>query len=552
MSYTKKAGNLNQEELVKRIADLESRVSYIENELAVAKPKITQPVIAEGGIEMPEIEFDGDSIESRFGEFGLAWLGNLVLLFGIIFLVQYFQYSGLRFVAPVFGYLAVIALFFVSWFLRDSHKKMASIFSLNGYILLFYITLQLHYYTKEPLISSNSAGFVLVLIVSLFQGIMAVRKNSQGLAALAFIMTAISAIVGDSTHVMLPLSVMISAAAVYFMYRYDWWRLMIFSIFLVYFINLVWLINNPFMGHMVQVLKVHNFGFIYLFITAAIYSSVALIKEREGFTQNMSLTAIILNGLGFSMVLALFVQAFFRSDYIALFASISAFCMIYSVILQARSSWRVIASLYALYGFVALSVTVYGIYNFPKAYFLLSLQSLLVVSMALWFRSRVIVVMNTGLFIILLLTYLGTSHSVNSVNISFALVALATARTLNWKKQLLQIKTELLRNVNLIIGFFMVLYSLYRLVPGPYVTLSWTCAAILYFVLSLAMKNIKYRYLALATMVATALHLFIIDLARVEIIFRVVAFLFLATLSIILSLYYAKRRNRKVGYDNLK
>jgi hypothetical protein len=203
------------------------------------------------------------------------------------------------------------------------------------------------------------------------------------------------------------------------------------------------------------------------------------------------------------------------------------------------------ASLYALYGFVALSVTVYGIYGFPKAYFLLSLQSLLVVIMALWFRSRVIVVMNTGLFLILLVTYLSTSTSVNSVNISFALVALITARTLNWKKQMLRIKTELLRNTYLVTGFIMVLYALYRLVPGPYVTLSWTCAAILYFVLSFAIHNIKYRYLALATMVATALYLFIVDLARVEIIFRVVAFLFLAVLSIVLSLYYTRRRNKK-------
>jgi membrane protein implicated in regulation of membrane protease activity len=64
------------------------------------------------------------------------------------------------------------------------------------------------------------------------------------------------------------------------------------------------------------------------------------------------------------------------------------------------------------------------------------------------------------------------------------------------------------------------------------------------------MHNKKYRYLALATMVATALYLFIVDLARVEIVFRVVAFLFLAILSIVLSLYYTKRRNKKPEYEN--
>ena len=539
---------INGGNLADRIRNLEMRVSHLESELAVAKSRRVPPVSSEDREEMPEIGFSGAAIESKFGEFGLAWLGNLVLLFGIIFLVQYFQKTGLSILAPVFGYMSVVGLFAVSWYLRSSHRNMASIFSLNGYILLFYITLQLHYFTKEPLISNEYVGLILLLLVTLFQGIMAIRRGSQGLGALAFIMGTVTAVVSDYTHVMLPLTVLISATAVYFMYRYSWWRLLIFSIFLVYFTNMLWLIHNPFMGHHTDVLKIHDFGFIYLFIAAALYSLVAMIKERETFSGNMALTSIILNGLGFSFLVTLFVLAFFKTNYIVLFASIALFCMIYSVILQSRSSWKVMASLYALYGFVALSVTVYGIYGFPKAYFLLSLQSMLVVIMALWFRSRVIVVMNTGLFLILLVTYLTTSPSVNSTNISFALVALITARTLNWKKQMLRIKTEALRNTYLVTGFIMVLYALYRLVPGPYVTLSWTCAAILYFVLSFAIHNIKYRYLALATMVATALYLFIVDLARVEIIFRVVAFLFLAVLSIVLSLYYTRRRNKKTEF----
>lgn len=550
MSDNENEGIFNQEELVERLRDLESRVEFIENELAIAKPKRIQPVIEKVGMKMQETDFDGDTIESKFGEFGLAWLGNLVLLFGIIFLVQYFQNSGLRLIAPAFGYVSVIALFYISWYLRNSHQSMASIFSLNGYILLYFITLQLHYFTKEPVVTNDNAGLILLMAVSLFQGIMAIRRSSQGLAALALIMGAITAIVSDSTHIMLPMSVIIAGTACYFMYRYSWWRLLIFSIFPVYLINMVWFFHNPFMGHPIEAIKIHDFGFIYLFVTAAIYSLIALIKERETFTGNMALSAIILNGLGFSLLVTLFVLSFFKTDYIMLFASIAIFCMIYSLILQSRSSWKVMASLYALYGFVALSVTVCGIYGFPKAYFLLSIQSLLVVSMALWFRSRVIAVMNTGLFIILLFTYLSSSHMISSVNISFALVALVTARILNWKKQLLQIKTEMLRNIYLITGFFMVLYALYRLVPGSYVTLSWTSAAIFYFLLSFILHNIKYRYLALATMLATALYLFIIDLARVEIIYRVFAFMFLAVISIVLSLYYTKRRNRKPEFED--
>ena len=81
--------------------------------------------------------------------------------------------------------------------------------------------------------------------------------------------------------------------------------------------------------------------------------------------------------------------------------------------------------------------------------------------------------------------------------------------------------------------------------PNQYITLSWTLAAVLYFVLSLVIKNVKYRYMALGMMVAAALYLFIVDLARIELVFRVIALLFLAIISIGLSFYYSKKLKKK-------
>jgi uncharacterized membrane protein len=149
MPDNENAVTTNGGNLADRIRNLEMRVSQLENGMIEAKSRGVHPVSGEVREELPEIGLSGAAaIESKFGEFGLAWLGNLVLLFGIIFLVQYFQKSGLRLMAPVLGYVSVIVLFSISWYLRNSHRNMASIFSLNGYILLFFITLQLHFFTK--------------------------------------------------------------------------------------------------------------------------------------------------------------------------------------------------------------------------------------------------------------------------------------------------------------------------------------------------------------------------------------------------------------------
>ena len=161
--------------------------------------------------------------------------------------------------------------------------------------------------------------------------------------------------------------------------------------------------------------------------------------------------------------------------------------------------------------------------------------------MALWFRSQIIVIANSFLFVSILLIYLTTSMSVDSINFAFAITAFATARILNWKKERLTLKTEIFRNVYLLIVFFMVLYSLSHALPSQYVTLAWTAAAIVFFILSILLKRIKYRWMSILTIVVTGGHLFFIDLAQMEIGYRVVAFLVFAVISLGVSLYYTKR-----------
>jgi len=90
-------------------------------------------------------------------------------------------------------------------------------------------------------------------------------------------------------------------------------------------------------------------------------------------------------------------------------------------------------------------------------------------------------------------------------------------------------------------GFIMMLVALMQVVPKQFVTFSWTMAALFYFLISLLLKNIKYRYMALGTMICSAFYLFIVDLARIEIVYRILALLFLAAISIGISIYYTNR-----------
>ena len=201
--------------------------------------------------------------------------------------------------------------------------------------------------------------------------------------------------------------------------------------------------------------------------------------------------------------------------------------------------------MYVLYGFLALSFAIFGISGLPKSYMFFALQSLLVVAMALWFQSRFMVVMNTFLFFLFMVFYLKEPGWTNSTNFTFMLVALISARVINWKKERLNIKTEFVRNLYLVSGFIMTLISFYHAFPSTYITASWILAAILFFLLSLAIKNIKYRWLAIAAMVASAIRLVFVDMSNINIGYRVLVFLSLAVISISLSVVYTKYFIRK-------
>ncbi|MDP2721342.1 MAG: hypothetical protein Q8O72_01180 [Bacteroidales bacterium] len=538
------ATEMNNSEFAERLKALELRVSQLES------GRIAVPPPATGGDE-PEL-FDqfkelsvGSLLESKVGEYGLSWLGNIVLFFGIIFLVEYIQSQGYQIASSVFGYAAVAGIFVLSGYMKSIYPRIGAAFNLTAYLLLFYVTLSLHFFTTTPLIPDKTTGLILITLIALIQLILSVRKKSTILAGVSLVLLSIVAVVSYAPHFMLSVSVVMAAIAVYCLFRAGWTQLLVFSIFLVYLLNLMYFLNNPLMSHKIQAISVHNFGFVYLFIIAAIYSLVALVKKSETMANKGIVGPVLLNGMGFSFLLALYLITFFKTDYIYLMGSVSAFCLLYSVLLQLKSEWKITAAFYALFGFVTMSVMVHGIYDFPRAYFLLAIQSFLVVSMAIWFRSKFVVVMNTLLFVILLLLYLQTSELIDGVNISFSLVALLTARLLNWKRDRLTIKTNMLRNTYLFIGFFVVLLTLFHLIPDKYITLSWTVAAVIYFALSLALKNVKYRYMALGTMIAAAFYFFIIDLDRIELVFRIIALMFLAFISIGLSIYYSKKIRKK-------
>jgi len=529
---------------------IHERLSAIESSLEDLK--INAPAPPESVIETSDEAFDlrlpfqgRSNIEFRVGEYGMAWLGNIVLLFGITFLVQYLQKSGYPVFSVLAGFISILAVYLVAFASCKSYAYLSKLFNYNGHLLLFYFTLRLHFFETIPFIPNQQVALVLLLLVVGVLFFVAWRRQSQLMSSMVLLMLVVTGIVGNSISFLAAMALVVALLSLFLNYRFGWTRLYFVFILVVYLSHLVWLLNNPFMGNNPEFIASPGMNILAVFATGLVFSLIAFFPEKEHFSGEYIIATIVLNGLGFTILLLISTFAFYSKNYDLMYGTIAVFCMIFSVVLKWRSLHKIVASIYVLYGFLALSVAFYGLFLFPKAYMLFSLQSLMVVSIALWFRSRFMIIMNTILFFLFMVFYLRVQPGVTATNFSFMLVAFVSARVINWKKERLKIRTEFVRNLYLVCGFVMTLLAFYSAFPVSYVTVSWIVAALVFFLFSYLINNIKYRWLAIATVVASALKLILVDMADIDIGYRVLVFLLLAIISIAVSVFYTKFFGKK-------
>jgi uncharacterized membrane protein len=551
MSQPVSPENSNLDSFLSRIQDLEIRIASLESRFTTElnpdqreHPSSPQKMATQEPDE-EILVMDEAAIESNIGEYGLAWLGSLVLLFGIIFLMAFAGNQGYPVLATALGYASAAGVFILAHFLRKSFSHMDFMLNISGHILIYYITLRLYFFTLHPLIPWKELDLVLLLAVIGVLVYRAIRQSSELLAGISLVLVMVTAIVSDSLHITLPLLTLAAVVSLYFFYRNNWWRLMVVTLILVYLSHILWLINNPLLGHPFDLLPSHPYSIFYLFAAGAVFSASTLIRRKDESEVRGLNTIVLLNGLFFALTILPVTAVYYPSNYVGMYCAIAGFCLLFSVWLHHKTLALFVPAFFACFGFMALSVSFYGFAGLPDAYFYLALQSFLVVSMALWYRSRIIVVMNSFLYVGMLLLYLAGAHSVDKISFCFAFVAFATARILKLKRERLTLKTDLMRNMYLVALFFTMLYAFYHAVPAKYISLSWTAVAGGYFILSFVLHNIKYRWMAIATFLVTVVYLFMVDLASLSVGYRVIAFFFLAIILISVSLYYTKRIRKK-------
>ncbi len=544
---------ITQKELLDRINAFDERIGKIEAMLGAGVKAGSQ---AKSSIHPTssdqEEEFVNPLSESKVFEHGLAWIGSAVLLLGMMFTMMFVHNAFGGVASFVLGMASVVLTFILSGFLKKSLSYMAYMFTISAHLLLYYSILKLHFFTDNPVINNMWMVLVLLLVSIGFLFYKADAAKSQLMGFIAYALLIMTALFADQTQVTLLLFVAATGTVVFLLYKNSWDTLLILSIFMVYIGHVLWLIGNPVMGHPVGAVATPQNNLIFLFLYGIFYSVVPFLKQRGNIGPEVCNATIILNSIAFSVLLMLVVLTFYTKSYIWIFLGISILCLTYAIVLNYKIDSRFDSFFYVNFGFMALSIAVYGYSDLQGSFIFLAWQSIVVLAIAIWFRSNLIVLMNTVLFTAILMAYLIASKSLDSYNISFTLIAIASARILNWQQKRLELKTDAIRNFYLVILFFIMLYTLYNAVAKDYVTISWGLAAIAYMIMSVILKNIKYRWLSFSTLIAAVLNLFIFDISKMGVVYRIVAFICVGLIILGVSFYYTKKlKSNKTEDDKI-
>ena len=542
---------LNAQKTLELLQKLEERVSRIEELLGLASPKRGKGVGAsstELSAADSQLEAEQTSLEFKIGAFWLARIGAILLLIGIAFFISYPIPGVSTLLTSLLGYAAVAVLFCLSRYWQKSFGQLSAILEGGSYFLLFFATLRLHFFSATPVISNKSLGLLFIVLVLSASSWRAIRGRKKPIVLLMLFLCYLAAIISETTHFALALITMTSFLTVFLLIKYDWLGISLISLIVAYMAHLTWLFNNPVMGNALRPVSSSGYNLAYLAVYGMAFALANAYKKDK--TSGLAETLLaLLNGSGIVLVGAVNVLAFYRPQA-SLFGLITfIYFMIIAIVNWQYKHKRLkySSSYYACFGYVALSFAIFAQFNKPDYFLWLSSQSLIVIVTALWFRSRIIILANVLIFLGTLIAYLGFFPTHDLVNLSYAIAALASARILNWKKERLELKTDLIRNAYLASAFIIVLYGLFHAVPKQFVSFSWIMAALFYFGMSILLQNTKYRWMAILTVFASVIHVFIVDMSTVNAGFRIILFVVVGIVISLLSFVYTRFRKKLFG-----
>lgn len=523
--------------LTEIVENLSSRVTAIEALLpsaAIPPPAPVKKINKESSEEF----------ELRMGEQWFGKIGIIAFLFAAFYMLTLPFGNSSRILILLSGFLISAVLITVSFIREKQLKSLAGYLAGSGLIILYFTVLKLHFFSADPLVQGKGVILPLLFVVCIAGMLISLKKNSPALTVIALVLAGVTALLSDSLPVIIPVLLIISLVTVYIEKKYKWETPALFLIPLTYIFYFLWFINNPLAGGEIGIRTDSPFSVLVIPVIMGIYG-FALVPAREPDEYSPVLKALMNSVIGY----ILFIYVTLNND--VEYPALLNFAVSMLLLSVAARYWilqksKICTFIFSMAGYGALSLAIILNFEAPQSFILLCWQSLLVVSTALWFRSRFIVIANFFIFFMLLAVYIISWGRYDILSLSFGLVALISARLININKLRLELQSEQLRNAYLVLAVLFIPYVLYSILPSSLVGISWIILAFMYYVIGKLINNKKYRIMASATLIMSLAYIFIYGLTSGDALYKILSFLLVSIALVVISVVYAKVRTREM------
>ena len=524
----------------KRISDLERHLLLQNNEEYELDE---EPSERQNKKTIESIEKD-ELLEYRIGQFWFAKAGILAFIVGIMFVLTLPHKDLPKFLPFAAGIVLSLFFLFIPRILKSLLPQLSGYAVGGGLVLLYYTVIRMHFFEVSPIIESSALELLflnLVFIISLF---VSIKRESVYLASLSIVFGYIAALLGGDPYYIFISLIVLASISVYVKIQYKWETFFSISIFLAYLTYFLWSINNPLLGNELTFVSEPEINILFPFLYYILFSMGYIIKRDEQGEPLIKLINITGNSIclfGLLIISGLTGKGSISPGITLTIASVlfighSAFFW-----LKERSKY--LTFILAMTGYLALSIAIIYEFRIPNGFIWLCWQSIIVISTAVWYKSRFIITANFFIYMIILAAYLFMADGFSIISLSFGAAALLTARILNWKKDSLELKTEHMRNSYLIIALLYIPFILHNIMPEGYAALSWLGVAVMYYLFSLILKNKKYRWMSFLTLIMSIFYISILGLTSSELIYKIISFLVLGSVLIAISVIYSKMKN---------
>ena len=543
-----KSKDHSSEELFNYLKNLDERISKIEQKLQISvnyeNKELLDLNVNETIVELSSEEKE-ERLEFQIGQFWLAKLGILIFFIGVAFLMS-FPFKHIPVIVDIiFGYAFCVVVYFISIHWRDIYSHLSDYLLGGGLFLFYFTTLRMHFFGNGILISETPVEVILLSVTVAIILFISIKRKSNYLILLSLILGYVTALVSNNPYSVFGFLTLLSLFTVYFKLKYNWHTFIFAGIFLTYFSHFLWFMNNPVLGNTLQPVQGPSINLMFLLIYAVIFASGERLRKSP-FPENATVVfSSILNAGGcyFLFFLITFVYKDASASLYHLIASIIFITIAIQFWLKEKSKSSTF--IYAMLGYFALTVAIIYEVKSPGFFILLCWQSIIVLSTAVWFRSKYIVLANFVIYILIFVTYLILEGKLSTTSLSFGIVALLSARILNWKKDRLELTTEQMRNAYLLTALVIIPYALFHAMPEGWASVSWIVVAIIYYALSVILKSKKYRWMALATLGLTVGYVFIIGITNEDFTYKIISFLALGLVMLVISVLYTKKKKKE-------